>query len=165
MLLAIVSFEVYVFVAIIAAVSFWPLTLVFSKLIRNRRMVMFSAFVGSLLLSPVLYVGLVSAIYFASIQYPSRTFTPEAWKTFGERVEHDDYIASERHQFSRDLIQRKLLIGKSRQQVVEILGPGRETGDVLVYDLGFVPGHGFDPDFLEVYFENDIVVRVEQRRT
>lgn len=128
-------------------------------------MVFVSAFVGSLLLSPILYVGLVAGIYFASIQYPSRTFTPEAWKTYGERVEHGDYVPSDRYQFSRDLIQSKLLIGKSRQEVVELLGPGRETRNVLIYDLGFVPGHGFDPDFLEVYFENDIVVMVEQRRS
>ena len=80
-------------------------------------------------------------------------------------MEHGDKVHSERYMFYRDLMNRQLQIGKKKAEVNELLGPGGERADLLVYNLGFVPGHGFDPDVLEVYFGNGIVVEVKQRRT
>ncbi len=160
-----VSFEVYVVVSIIAVVIFWPLMFVLSKIFRGKRLQILGSLVASIFLAPIFYVLLITVAYTASIQYPSHTFTSEAWKSHGERVRHGDRVPPERYLFSQDLIKRKVLIGKTKDEVIELLGPGGETGDVLVYNLGFVPGHGVDPDVLEVYFENGIVVEVKQRRT
>jgi hypothetical protein len=121
--------------------------------------------IGSLVVAPILYVGLMGAIIFSIYSYPSRNFTVEAWHAAGWRHEFGDNIPPTRFEYSADLIAKKLLIGKTKEEVIAILGEGHETNNRISYDLGFVPGHGIDPDFLEVYFENGVVVKVEQRRS
>src|SRR5690606_3075736 len=105
-------------------------------------------------------------IYTSMTYYPSKEFTSEEWQAAGWKVEYGDNIPPTRFLYSNDLVDRGLLIGKTKEEVIELLGEAdSERGDTFSYDLGFVPGHGIDPDFLHVYFEKGVVVKVEQRRS
>ncbi len=66
---------------------------------------------------------------------------------------------------SKDIINSKMLIGKTKSEVIELLGNDFSTYDDnhIIYDLGFVPGLlTIDPDILDIYFNEDKVIRVEQ---
>lgn len=160
-----VSPEVYVIVIIIAAIVFWPSWWLASKFFKRTRNILLASVLGSLVVAPILYVGLISAMLFSMYYYPSETFTTEAWQATGWSEKHGDNLPPTRYKYSQDLIERRLLVGKTKAEVIEMLGEGYETPDRISNDLGFVPGHGIDPDFLEVYFENGVVIKVEQRRS
>jgi len=155
-----------VILAMIAALSFVPLFSFFRKS-RPKRAAAGAAAVLALLSAPVLYFVIVIAVYQVSIYYGSETFSQEAWAAAGPNMFSSDRVPSERYRFSADLIERKLLVGKTREQVIELLGDDYfESGKSRIgYDLGFVPGHGFDPDYLEITFEDGVVIKVEQHRS
>lgn len=160
-----VSPEVYIFVAVIAALMFWPMWWLASKLFKRKSSIVLASVLGSVAVAPFLYVGLIMAMLFSMHQYPSKTFAKDEWQASGWRKEHGDNISPTRFEYSEDLIERGVLIGKTKDEVIELLGEGHSSADQLTYDLGFVPGHGIDPDYLEIHFENGVVVRVEQRRS
>lgn len=160
-----VSPEVYIFVAVIATLMLWPMWWLTSKFFKRKSSIVIASLLGSLAVAPFLYLGLILVMLFSMHQYPSKKFDQDEWRTSGWRKEHGDSIPPTRFQYSEDLIERGVLIGKTRDDVIEMLGEGHESVDRLSYDLGFVPGHGIDPDFLEIHFENGVVVRVEQRRS
>ena len=69
---------------------------------------------------------------------------------------------------SEDIIESKLLIGKTKQEIVELLGDDYYSYNEnhIAYDLGFVPGLlNIDPDVLDIYFENGKVIKVDQHGT
>ena len=165
MLLISVSSEVYIFVATIAIVLFWPMWWLAAKFIRRTGVVLAASLLGSLAVASIIYVVLVMGMLASMYYYPSKTFTTESWVATGWKQEYGDNIPPTRYFYSEDLIERKLLIGMTREEVLGMLGEGFESADRVSYDLGFVPGHGVDPDFLEIYFENGVVVKVEQRRS
>jgi len=92
---------------------------------------------------------------FSITYYPNKDFDQNKWKSNIEA----------RYEMSKDIIDSKLLIGKTKKEVVDLLGSDFYTHgeNHIFYDLGFVPGLlNIDPDFLDIYFENEIVNRVEQ---
>ena len=69
---------------------------------------------------------------------------------------------------SDDMIKSKMLIGKTEEEVLGLLGKDYLDYDEnrITYYLGFAPGIApIDPDILEIYFENGKVVEVIQRST
>lgn len=69
---------------------------------------------------------------------------------------------------SENIIASKMLIGKSKEQVINLLGKKYFVyhNNHYSYYLGMVPGiNNIDPDLLDVYFENDIVVTVGQHES
>ena len=90
--------------------------------------------------------------------YTSRKFDKADWDTNVE----------ERYRMSRDIISSEMLIGKTLEEVIEILGEdvSIDGEEHVVYYLGFVPSIlAIDPDVLHIYFRNGQVTRVEQLRT
>ena len=74
----------------------------------------------------------------------------------------------ERYRMSRDIISSEMLIGKTLEEVIEILGDevSMNGEEHVVYYLGFVPSIlAIDPDVLDIYFRNGQVTKVEQHRT
>lgn len=165
LLLVSISWEVYVIVLTIALISLMPSYWIASSLIKRKRIAVMASVIGSMIIAPFIYVAIVGIALYSIFSYPSKTFTTEAWKATGWQKIHGDNVPPTRFEFSEDLIERKILIGKTKDEVLEMLGEGFEAGDTISYDLGFVPGHGIDPDFLTVYFENGVVVNVTQRRS
>ena len=66
---------------------------------------------------------------------------------------------------SEDIIESMMLIGKTQNDVIELLGTEfhEDNDNRMIFELGFVPGLiSIDPDYLEVTLENGIVVDVRQ---
>jgi len=113
------------------------------------------AIVPAVLLSPVIYVGIIMIWLFAISYYPKQEFDKAKWEKNTE----------ERYRMSQDIINSKMLIGKSEEEVILILGEdySRFNENEIIYELGHVPGLlNIDPDYLSIHFENGKVVRVEQ---
>ena len=94
-----------------------------------------------------------------SYDYPKRDFNKDDW---------DKYIDA-RFTMTEFIINNRILIGKTREEVIDILGTPheyyvRENG--IYYYIGFKPGFvNIDPYLLGIIFENDIVINVYEYRT
>jgi hypothetical protein len=118
----------------------------------NRK---FIAVIPTIILSPIIYFGLVMIWIFSVSYYPTSNFDQNEWKSNIE----------ERYKMSEDIIESEMLIGKNRDEVINILGNNYSTNNEnrLSYELGFVPGlFNIDPDYLDIKFENEIVISVNQ---
>lgn len=151
-----VSLEVYFIVAFIGILIFIPLQFLIGKFTKNpKRRVIITIF-GTIILAPIVYICLVIALILANTYYLDKSFNREKWFA----------TEDERYTMSKDIINSKLLNGKTKKEVIEILGEEKYNeiqSDKWAYNLGFVPGIGnIDPVFLVIYFENDKVVKVEQ---
>ncbi|MBK7305436.1 MAG: hypothetical protein IPI90_19845 [Saprospiraceae bacterium] len=69
-----------------------------------------------------------------------------------------------RYELSDDIIENKLLIGKSKLQVIEIVGldSNCEENDLWNYYIGFASCLGIDPSVLQITFKDGKVVEVIQ---
>jgi len=109
----------------------------------------------TILLTPLVFAGLTWVVVFIWTYYPNRDFTQKEWK-----------INTEKHyEYSVSIIKSKILIGKSKSQVEELLGQAGYNADpdTWKYDLGDEPDIlALSEPFLFIYFENGNVVRVEK---
>ena len=82
-------------------------------------------------------------IWIMSISYyPSYEFDAAKWSANVE----------ERYQMSEDIIESMMLIGKTQNDVIELLGTEfhEDNDNRMIFELGFVPGLiSIDPDYLE----------------
>jgi hypothetical protein len=120
--------------------------------IKNRKYI---AIIPTLILSPIIYFGLVMIWIFSISYYPTDDFNQNEWNTNVE----------ERYKMSEDIIESEMLIGKTRDEVIQILGNNFSSNDEnrISYELGYVPGlFNIDPDYLDIKLENGIVVSVKQ---
>ncbi len=119
---------------------------------KNRK---FLAIIPTIILSPLLYVGIIMIWIFSVSYFPTKDFNKKEWQSNTE----------ERFEMSKDIIESKILIGKSKDQVIEMLGNDfiYNNESTITYELGLVPGlFNIDPDFLGIKFKNGIVVKVTQ---
>ena len=124
---------------------------------KNRK---YLAIIPVIFLSPLLYVvSIVMIGLFSILYYPKTTsFDKQKW----------DENKEERYKMSKNIIRSEMLIGKTKDEVIELLGDDFSTYDEnhIAYELGFVPElFNIDPDVLDIYFENGKVVRVSQHNT
>jgi hypothetical protein len=122
---------------------------------KNRN---YLALFSTALLSPLLYIGII-VVWFFSVSYYSKVdFDKEEW-TKNKEV---------RYQMSDDIIKNEVLIGKTKKEIIELLGEDSYFYDEnhIAYELGFVPGlFNVDIAVLDLYFENGKVIKVEQHET
>lgn len=96
-------------------------------------------------------LGMLACISACSDQnyWPHTTFSPESWKNTSE---------SERYIFVNDLLQRQLLLGKNKAQIIELLGsPSEELieSHSIIY-LVKSGGNSFDQIFiLDIRFQGE----------
>jgi len=122
---------------------------------KNRK---FIALIPTIFLSPIIYIGLIYLWIFSVSYYPSNDFDKQVWEINIE----------ERYKMSEDIIESKILIGKTKEEITELLGQDfySYNENHIAYELGFVPGlFNIDPDVLDIYFENGKVTKVEQHQT
>lgn len=122
---------------------------------KNRK---YLAIIPSIVLSPIVYIGLIYLWIFSISYYPTNDFDKQTWES----------IPEERYKMSEDIIESKMLIGKTKQEIVELLGNDfySYSENHIAYGLGFVPGlFNIDPDVLDIYFENGKVTKVGQHET
>jgi len=81
---------------------------------------------------------------------PPRAFDQQVWKTASDRV---------RGQMAQDLIDKKILIGKTRMQVINLLGrPYEEDKQFVTYLIYF--GNEFaPPPFVYIEFDSRQIVK------
>ena len=122
---------------------------------KNRKYI---AIVPAVILSPIFYFLLIVSWIYVVEYYPEEKFDKQKWETNIE----------ERYTMSENIIKSKILIEKTKEEVIELLGNEyRDYGENHIgYYLGFVPRMiTIDPDVLDVYFENGKVVKVSQHNS
>ena len=119
---------------------------------KNRK---FTALIPTVILSPVIYVGLVMIWIFSVSYYPTNDFDKSEWNSNIEK----------RYKMSEDIIASKMLIGKTQEEVIQTWGANFSSNNEnrITYELGFVPGlFNIDPDYMEIKLENGKVISVHQ---
>jgi hypothetical protein len=153
------SFEVPIIILILAIPFYFLSRWVFKKIkLGNEQNRKYLAIIPTVIITPLLYVGIVLIGMFSMTYYPNIDFDKQKWEENQEK----------RYKMSKDIIKSEVLIGKTKAEVIELLGEDYHTYDEdhIAYDLGFVPElFNIDPDVLDIYFENGIVVKVGQHRT
>jgi len=153
-----VSFEVYLFLFLIAIPTFYFWRWLYRKYIPNSTKRKFFIWLSTIFFSPIIYVSIAFLFFFSLSYYPNSKFDKASW----------DLNPEKRYELSQDLIKSKLLIGKSRPEVRQLLGKDAallDSTNEWYFDLGYKPEIGnIDPSVLEVIFVNNYVIRVEQIR-
>ncbi len=152
------GFDFYLINAAIAAILFFLFRSLIRRRINRPKNATLLAGFAALFAAPLVYVTLVLSLISVLTYYPDKKFDAEAWKHNAER----------RYEMSHDLIESNILIGKNRQEVLQLLGGESSLMDreVWIYFLGHAPGGlNIDPDILEIVFENGVVVSVRRRST
>lgn len=152
------SFEVPIILILIALPIYFLIKEIFKKFkIGSDKNRWLYSFISTLMVSPVIYFFAIVIWMFSVSYYPNNDFNKEEW------ISNQD----ERFKLSEDLIESKILIGKTKQEVIQLLGEDYSShNNHITYDLGFVPGFfNIDPDVLDIYFEKGKVVKVDQRES
>lgn len=148
--------EVPIIILILAIPTYFICRWIMRKIkIGNDRNRKFLAIIPTVILSPILYIGFVMIWIFSISYYPTSDFDQKEWSSNVE----------ERYKMSEDIIESKILIGKTREEVIQILGTDflNNNESELTYELGFEPGlFNIDPDYLDIKLENGIVISVNQ---
>lgn len=121
---------------------------------KNRKLI---AIIPAIFLSPIIYFGLIYLWIFSLSYYPSNAFDKQEWETNIE----------ERYKMSEDIMESKILIGKTKEEITELLGKDfySYNQNHIGYGIGFVPGlFSMDPDVLDIYFKNGKVTKVLQHQ-
>ena len=151
--------EVPIIILIIAIPTYFLSKWLLKKLkIGNESNRKYAAIIPTIILTPLIYLGIVIIWIFSISYYPKQDFNKEKWESNIE----------ERYTMSKDIIESEMLIGKTKDEVIEILGAEYLTSNEnnITYYLGFVPGFvSIDHDVLDIYFENGRVVLVSQHQT
>ncbi|WP_432670922.1 hypothetical protein [Flavobacterium sp. SM2513] len=150
-----VPFILLILMVPIYFISKWTLRKLNFGTKKNRK---YLAVLPTVILSPLLYVGLIY-LWIASVSYyPSTDFDERLWTLKPQ----------ERYMMSEDLIESKYLIGKTKEEIIALLGGDYYSAEEghIGYVQGFVPDmFNIDPDVLEIYFENKKAFKVTQRKT
>jgi len=149
--------EVFIIIGILCI----PIFFLWRRVFRKSRMTRFTKYLAvtilTLVTSSILYAGIVFIFFAIEQYYPDRKFDAEGWRRREDQ----------RYEYSADIIESRMLIGKSKAQVRKLLGGENkpDSTDSWAYGLGFRPEYfNIDPDWLEVDFENGRVVNVIQHK-
>ena len=151
------SIEVYIINLVIGIVTFIILRWALKKFIKSDKLRIRLTWLGTIILTPLIYVGLI-AVFFSILFYqPTRDFDKEKWFADIER----------RYEMRDDLIESGILKDKNKKEIIDLIGLpdfGTDTTKIWNYDLG-TSGAGFGWQFntLLVTFDNDQVVKVEKQ--
>ncbi len=148
----------YFIVAVLTIPIFFLWRVIFRKSKMVKLMKYTTVSVLTIITAPVLYIGIIAAMFFAGEYYPDRNFDAKGWK----------HRADQRYEYAKDIVNSKLLIGKSENEVIRLLGKREypDTTKTWGYELGFRPEIGnIDPDVLYVEFKDGRVVEVRWRKS
>lgn len=149
------SIEVYIILLILGVPVFFLWRWLLSKFIKGQRIRTAMTWIITSITTPVLYVGIVMLLIFGVSYHPSYSFDKEKW--FANK--------RKRYELSEDIIERKMLLGKTKSEVRQLLGDegNSNESDHWFYQLGLRPGlFNIDPDVLDIEFSNGKVSSVQQ---
>lgn len=150
-----VSVVVYFILLVIGVLTFFIWGKITKKLIKIEKTRKIITWIGTIVATPLIYIGLIILWYCIICYHPTRRFDKQKWFTEKEI----------RHELSEDIIDSKMLIGKTKSEVEQILGDGDITGNSehWGYYLGLRQSFtGIDPEFLDIEFKDGKVIKVTQ---
>lgn len=152
-----VSPEMYLTFLLIAGVLFFMWRWIFKRFVKSQRTRTIATWLATIVSAPIIYIAVVLIWLSSMSYYPSRDFDKEKWFADKEK----------RYELSEDLIDSRILLGKTKQQIRQLLGDegNKDESNYWTYYLGFKPGLSIDPDVLDIYFEDGRVVRVAQHQS
>ncbi|MDB6151547.1 MAG: hypothetical protein JWQ44_2995 [Chthoniobacter sp.] len=143
------SIEVYFILLFIAVPTFFFWKWLLKKYIKVDHTRKIFTWFATLVLTPIIYIGLISLLMFGMTYTPSKDFDKSQWLADKEG----------RFQMAGDIIKSKILIGKDTNQVKQLLGAPTWVGDttyVWTYDMGFGGGGlGFLFHHLNLKLDNE----------
>ena len=152
------SIEVYFILIVLAIPTFFIWRRLLKKYIKVDRTRKIATWTATIIATPLIYVGLILLWIFSISYYPNRDFNKQKW--FGDE--------DKRYELSKDIIASKMLIGKTKLQVRQILGDESDNKDsfnVWTFGLGVRPAlFNIDDSYLQVEFDSNKVVNVEQHK-
>lgn len=151
------SIEVYIINLVIGIVTFFILRWTLKKFVKADKVRIGLTWIGTAILTPIIYVGLITVFFSILFYEPTRDFDREKWLADKEG----------RYEMRDDIVESKILNGKSKKEVIDLIGLpdfGTDTTKIWNYDLGTSgAGLGWQFNTLLVTFDNDRVVKVEKQ--
>ncbi|WP_299126393.1 hypothetical protein [uncultured Winogradskyella sp.] len=147
--------EVPIIVIILAIPTFFILRWILKRFIKNKKTRNWTSIFGTIIIAPILYIGLVMAFFSYLFYEPQYDFEKERW--FADK--------NARFEMRDDLVNSGILNGKSKSEVIELIGKSEsnDSTEIWTYDLG-MSGAGFGWQFnsLQLTFENGKVTDVKK---
>ena len=125
---------------------------------KDDKILKYNSIALTVFLSPLIYFSIIYLVIYLMFHYPSNKFDKNEW--------HNNI--EQRYYMSENIIQSKMLIGMTKKQVIDLLGKDyyEYNENSYGYYIGMVPGiFKIDADVLDVYFENDVVIKVGQHES
>src|SRR4030095_168385 len=111
------SVEVYFFLLILGVPTFFVWRWFLKKFIINNRTRKIATWTATIIATPLIYSGIIMLWLFSMSYYPTHDFDKEKWSANKEK----------RYELSGDNIESKMLIGKTKSEVRQILGDEGNT--------------------------------------
>jgi len=140
-----IGLEVYIILLVLGTPMFFFWRWLFKHIKPGSKRLLLTCF-ATIIGSPIIYLLFIAAFIFCSEYYPNRDFDKKQWLA----------DSTKRYEYSKDIISSKMLIGKTQQQVKQILGDSgnKDSEATWYYELGYRPQiTGIDPDYLEIDFK------------
>ncbi len=148
-----ISIEVFFILLILG----FPVYFVGRRLYKKARNRKVFTWLTVIIATPIIYFFLAYLVFASAESYPHNNFDKRGWSENKE----------ERYQYAEDIINSKILIGKTKKEVIGILGDENNPADSdeWYYDLGFRPEIGnIDPDSMVITYKDGKVIKVEQHQ-
>lgn len=145
MIFPFISIEVYAILLLLAIPVFFFWRFVLKKFVSMTRIRKILTWLLTLMTTPLLYMGLVFLLITAVTYYPRYDFDQEKRRADPEQ----------RYEMSQDMIESKMLLAKTKEEVKELLGePDSADGALRTYYVWFSPRlFAVDPDHLAIEFD------------
>ncbi len=153
-----VSIEVYFILIVLIIPTFFMWRRLLKKYIKVDKTRKIAILAATIIVTPLIYVGLILLWIFSISYYPNRDFDKKKWVSDKDK----------RYELSKDIVASKMLIGKTKSQVRQILGDegdNKDSFNVWTFGLGVRPELlNIDDSYLQIEFDSNKVVNVEQHR-
>ena len=152
-----IEWDVYLILLVFGIPIFFLTRWLVRKFTSPGRTRTITTWVGTIIMTPLVY-GIIGIIIFFAISYhPNNDFNEKQWLVNPDK----------RYELSKGIIKSKILIGKRKEQVKQMLGQGEpnnsDSTDNWEYYLGIKPEIGnIDGDYLTIDFKNGKVINVSQ---
>ena len=149
------STEALIITLIIAIPTFFVLRWILKRFIKDKKIRNWCTAIGTIILVPILYLGLIIAFFSYLFYEPQYDFEKERW--FADK--------NTRFEMRDDLVNSEILNGKTKSEIIELIGKSEsaDSTEIWTYDLG-MSGAGFGWQFnsLQLTFENGKVSDVKK---
>ena len=149
------SYEVYLINIVIAIPTFLILRWILKKKIKNQNTRKLSTWIGTIILTPLIYILGIITMFTIMGYEPDRDFEKERWFAHPEL----------RYEMRDDLVESEILTGKTKDQIIEFIGKTDKGQDMNKWDYNLgMSGNGFGWQFnnLILTFENEQVIKTEK---